>query len=361
MKTALRASILAVAGLVLFRPAAVCGQELFVVTATSRAGSAGLEPQEGAPLDLTAGRSITPGVIRVGEDARLMLFEPSGVVVVVLGPATLEVRRDELTSGVQVELRNGKAMFAAARPADEGAPLVLLAQAAADPRTDVEVPIENGHTAVAKSERGLTIAYATHEPGRSIAPRLNGSPVSLPSGQLMTIAANASPEIAPVGDWAAKQGFAVVWGRELGVASAQAARREVEDKLFGNITAWDRYAGGTYVATRLYERTFNPEIRQTVQSITTPTSTSTRGGTVQTTGFPGANAVPVISPAASSVQDPRSVGAGVTAIGLNTRAAELLASSGSQGLGFQGLRSLAIPGIREGLRTAGPAGLGAQP
>ncbi len=359
MRILTRASWLILAGLLGTARPDAHAQELFFVTGTSRPGAAGLEPPGAAALDLVMGRSVIPGLVRVGEGAQLMLFESTGVVAVVLGPATLGMDRDEFTAGVRMELRGGRLLLASARGAGEGTPIVVLSQAAADPRIDVELPVEPGHTFVMRDDRGVAVGYVAEVPGGSIAPRVNRHPIGLASGQLMTVVADASPEITPLGDWVTQQGFGAVWGHDLGIASAQFARPDVEMKLFHNITAWDRYAAAGYVGARLHARGFNPEIRQTVQTITMPMTTGGRGAVIRTEPFPGANAVPVVSPAAASVQDPRNVGQGVTAIQLNSRAAQLLQASGSQGLGFQGLQRLAVPGFSQGVRTPGPAGLGA--
>ena len=142
--------------------------------------------------------------------------------------------------------------------------------------------------------------------------------------------------------------------------SRRESRRDVEANLFHNIIAWDRYAGAGHVVPRLEPPRFNPEIRTTIQTVTTPSRPTTRSQSVQTTPFPGANSVPTASPAAASVQNLQNVGQGVTAILLNNNAAALLLATGSRGLGFGGPAQLSIPGFSGGVRTIGPAGLGAQ-
>jgi len=94
--------------------------------------------------------------------------------------------------------------------------------------------------------------------------------------------------------------------------------------------------------------------------VTVSQSTAAAAGAVQTQPFNAANEVPLLSPAAASVQNARGIGAGISALGLNNNAALLLRQTGSRGLGFRGLEQLAIPGLSPGGRTIGPAGLGAK-
>jgi hypothetical protein len=206
------------------------------------------------------------------------------------------------------------------------------------------------------------LAYLGDGAAAALAVRANDAPVSLPPGQLLTLDAAGQPQVGPVGDWIAQQGLGQSWGRMLGVASALAARPDVDISLYRNIIAWDRYAGASYVSMRMPEYRFSPEIRQVVQTVTVISQPVTAGGAVRTVPFNAANEVPALSPAAASVQNIRDIGEGVTAVLLNLQASALLQATGSQGLGFRGLQQLAIAGFLDtGIRSIGPAGLGANP
>jgi hypothetical protein len=354
-RRSLRMAILA--GGLLAGAAVTTAQDTLSVTGVSRRGAAVLEPTGGEAIPLTPGRAIAPGTLKVEADARLMLFEPSGTVLIVLGPAEAAVARDEIGGGTQLELLRGRIVVVAGT---ETRGLTLFAQLADAARTDVEWAPAPGHVYAERSGAQIKVAYVPEGTGGELELQVAGSPVRLGAGQALVVADGESRTEA-LGDWLSQQGFTQAWGRELGVASAQVARAEVEARLFDNVITWDRYAGATYVVQRLREQRFNLEIRATVQAVTTANRSSQRGGEVQTAPFPGANAVPVISPAAASVQDPHSVGQNLTAIQLNNSAARLLEATGSRGLGFQGLRLLAVPGVTStGTRTIGPAGLGAQ-
>ncbi len=346
-----------VTGILLAGAGAAVAQELLSVTGVSRRGAALFEPESGEAVLLLPGRAIAPGSIKVEADAQLMLFEPAGTVLVAIGPAQLAIARDEIGGGVQIELKRGRVAVATD---DAGRGVTLFAQLTDAAKTEVELTPAPGHVYVQRSGERVRIAYAPEGEGSSLDVRVNGNPVNLAAGQALVVA-DGGPQQEVLGDWLGQEGFTQPWGRELGVASAQAARAEVEAKLFDNVITWDRYAGATYVVQRLREQRFNLEIRATVQAVTTANRSSQRGGEVQTAPFPGANAVPVISPAAASVQDPHNVGQNLTAIQLNSNAARLLEATGSRGLGFQGLRLLSVPGVTStGTRTIGPAGLGAQ-
>lgn len=339
----------------------VCAQDSFTVTGYSHPGVATLDKGDGTPQDLAVGRSVTTGTVRVADGAQLMLFESSGVTVVILGPAVVIVTQDEIRNQTQLELREGRVITASARQDGEGRAMALTAHLSEQPRTVVEAPIEPGYLFAARTREGLTLAYVGEPAGAELPIRINDVATSLPADQLLTVNAQGQPQTGPLGHWLTEAGFRQAWGRTLGVASAREARADVETNLFHNIIAWDRYAGAAYVSVRLRETPFNLEIRQNIETTTTISRPSTRGAIQQTQPFAGANSVPVVSPAAASVQNIADIGQGVTAIHLNANAAALLEANGSQGLGFRGLRLLAISAFSSsGTRTVGPAGLGGQ-
>lgn len=337
-------------------------QELFTVTGHSHPGVATLDTGTGPPRDLAVGRSVTAGTLHVVDGAQVMLFEGSGVAVVILGPATLVLTRDEIRHAIQLELRDGRVIVASARKEGEGAAVVLTARLAEPPRATVEVAVGPGYVFAARTGDQISVACAGETATAACGVRINDAAKPLAADQLLSVDATGQPQVGPLGDWLAQQGFEQAWGRTLGVASAREARTDVETNLFQNIIAWDRYAGAAYVSVRLREAPFNLEIRQNVETTTTLTRPSTRAAILLAQPFAGANSVPVVSPASASVQNISGIGQGVTAIQLNADAAVLLERTGSQGLGFRGLRYLAIPAFTTtGARTVGPAGLGGQP
>jgi len=331
-------------------------QELFTVTGAFPSGSATWQAPGAEPRALTVGALLAPGTVRLGDGGQLMLLETSGVVAVVLGPAVIELARDELTGGVQVNVQSGKLMLASARRPGEGRVISVTSPAPPGGTLSVEFSVMPGRTYLATDDRAVNITCVLDDPGGVLGVRVNAAAVPLASGQLVTVARDGTYRLQPAGDWRAQQGFDRSWGRDIGVASAQVSRRDVETSLFNNIISWDRYAGAAGVVPRLAGQQFNPEIRQTVQTVSGVSRTGTRAAPVGTQPFAAANEVPLISPAALSVQN---ITTGVTALQLNQRASTLLQSTGSRGLGFRGLLQLAIPGISGGQRTAGPAGLAA--
>ena len=356
MTAAKRISPLVLVALVLGGAQRAGAQELFSVTGVSRAGGATLEVEGAAALPLSTGRALTPGTIHVLDGTQLMLFEPSGVVMGIIGPATVVAARDDLTGGIQLNLEGGRVVVASARRMGEGRVITLTARPSAAGQVNVELSVSPGYTYVLAGDKGVGVAYVADAPDSALGVRVNAASVELPTNQLLMVDSSGAHRLAPLGDWLTQNGFARAWGRELGVASAQVSRRDVESGLFNNIISWDRYASATTVSERLREQAFNPEIRQTAQLVAFTSRPSTRAAPAQTEPFAAANAVPLISPAALSVQ---TIGQGVTALQLNQSAANLLTATGSQGLGFRGLLQLAVPGISGGQRTIGPAGLAA--
>ncbi len=355
MKTTTRARLLAVGGLLAAAAASTHAQALFQVTGQSRTGGAVLDADDGTRT-IATGDEVTPGTLNVDAAAQLMLLAENGVVVVLLGPASLVLRGDELGGGRRAELRQGMALCVATDDAAAGPPIVFAATAPGG--VTVECRVSPGRIYFAIDTAAVAVGYAG--PAASLAVNVAGTSRTVASGQYLRVTAGAEAEQQSLGPWMAAEGFDAAWGRNLGVESARAARVVVERNLFDNIIEWDRYAGSGYVGARLREWRFNPEIRQTVESISAPARLTGRGAQQLTVPFAGANSVPLFSPAAAAVQNIRNVGAGVTAAVLNSNAATVLERTGSQGLGFRGLQQLAVPGTTAGTRTVGPAGLGAR-
>jgi len=356
MNKSVSSGVVVLIGMVLLAPCGGSAQELLTVTGVFPSGAATWQVPGAEPRVLNVGALLAPGTVRLAEGGQLMLLETSGVVAVVLGPAVLDLARDELTGGIQLNLQSGKLMLTSARRPGEGRVISVTSPAPPGGPLSVEFSVVPGRIHVVTDDRVVGVACALDDPAGTLGARVSAAAVPLGSGQLLTVAQDGTHRLQPAGDWRAQHGFDQSWGRDIGVASAQASRRDVESSLFNNIISWDRYAGAAGVVPRLAGQQFNPEIRQTVQTVSGVSRTGTRAGPVGTQPFAAANEVPLISPAALSVQN---IAQGVTALQLNQRASGLLESTGSRGLGFRGLLQLVIPGFSGGQRTAGPAGLAA--
>lgn len=339
-------------------PAGLLAQDLFSVTGLSRGGAATWAAADGVAGELAVGQPVGPGRLAVAPDAQVMLYEPSGAVLVVLGPADLTVERDAVQDEILLQLRAGRLACASDRPAGSGRALLLSVVLTEQPPLDVEFLVGPGQTFVVSDSQRVAVGYLGDPAAGGLAVSVGSSSLALTTGQLLAVERTGQSQVASLGDWLVEQGFDRAWGRDLGVRSAQVARHDVESNLFQTIISWDRYAGAAYVAAQIRPAPPSFEIRQTVQTVTTLARPTGRGGAVQTEPTAGANEVPVLSPAAASVQNLREVGGGVTAIELNRNASALLSATGSQGLGFRGLRLLAIPGSQGGIPTVGPPGLG---
>ena len=336
-------------------------QDALYVTGVSQPGAAWVDEDDGSRFGLgTRGADVgevTEGIIGVASDNQLMLLTDSGQVVIVLGPAKVEYRPTQDQS--RLIIHDGKLIATASWPNSDTNPLLVMTPANQDGKRIAEAVIGPGYSFFQHVGNRLSIAFLADDnlPG-SMALKINGSAGSIPSGDMITIS-GAALQTESAALWLTNEQFNQSWGINLGVASAQTARPALEATLFANITEWDIYGGAKYVTSRLEAGRYRPEIRQVVSTVSTPqrTATNTKGAP-ETTGFPAANEVPVLSPAALSVVNPTE---NVTAIQLNIQARGLLTITGSRGLGFRGLSQLAISGLYNGGNpTVGPAGLGAQ-
>ncbi len=337
------------------------GQDAMYVTGVSQPGAAWIDEDDGTRFALgTRGDDVgevIEGTIGIASGHQLMLLTDSGQVVIALGPAKFQYRPTQDQS--RLILQDGKLIVTASWPEPDTTPLVVMTPARQDGKRTIEAVIGPGYSYFQRSGNRLGVAYLSDGslPG-SMALKINGKASSIPSGDMITVA-GAALQTESAAQWLANEQFNESWGVNLGVASAQTARPGLEATLFANITSWDIYGGAKYVTSRLEAGRYRPEIRQVVSTVSSPqrTATGTKGAP-KTTGFPAANEVPVLSPAALSVVNPTE---NVTAIQLNTQARGLLTVTGSRGLGFRGLSQLAISGLYNGgTPTVGPAGLGAQ-
>jgi hypothetical protein len=359
-KLQLLALTMLVATLLLTDAPNASAQDALAVTGVSARGSAWLEDAQGKREVLgTRGAEtgeIREGIVQVASEHQLMLLSESGVVVIVLGPARLAcgLADDQLL----LMLEGGKLIVIAGWPTDDVRPPVIMTPAGQDAVRAIEAIASPGFSYFYRSGDQARVAFRSGGvlPG-AMALTARGQAHSLKDGEMLTIEGPAM-RVEPAADWLASEGFDAPWDITLGVASAQAARPGLESALFVNITSWDYYGGKEYVTSRLEAGRFRPEIRQVVSQVTTPQRVaSTTSGVPEPTGFPAANEVPLLSPAALSVVNPTE---NVTAIQLNVQARGLLTQTGSRGLGFRGLSQLAIPGLfGAGTPTVGPAGLGA--
>ncbi|MBU0616933.1 MAG: hypothetical protein KKI02_04390 [Planctomycetes bacterium] len=356
----LTAEIVLVAMLMIAGASSALAQDLLHVTGVSAPGAAWSEDVQGTREVLgtrgTEMGEIQEGVVQVTSGHQLMLLSDSGVVVIVLGPARLSCGLAD--EQMLIILADGKLIVIAAWPKVDAAPLVVMTPAGQDGVRAVEAVASPGYSYFFSGNGLVRVAFRSEGalPGAT-ALTARGQARSIKNGELLTVEGPAI-RVEPAADWLASEQFDTPWGINLGVASAQAARPALESDLFVNITSWDFYGGKEYVTSRLEAGRFRPEIRQVVTTVTTPQRVaSAAGGVREASGFPAANEVPLLSPAALSVVNPTE---NVTAIQLNIQARGLLTQTGSRGLGFRGLSQLAIPGLfGAGTPTVGPAGLGA--
>jgi hypothetical protein len=336
-------------------------QDVLRVTGVSASGAVWMEDVRGerqvlGTRDAEAGE-IREGVVQVTSGHQLMLLSDSGAVVIVLGPARLACGLAD--EQMLVVLDDGKLIVIAAWPEADTKPLVVMTPAGQDGVRAVEAVASPGYSYFHSSGSRVRVAFrsAGDLPG-AMALTARGQAHSIKNGEMLTVE-GPSIYVGAAAEWLASEQFDTPWGVNLGVASAQAARPALESDLFLNITSWDYYGGKKYVTSRLEAGRFRPEIRQVVTQVTTPQRVaSATSGVPEPTGFPAANEVPLLSPAALSVVNPTE---NVTAIQLNIQARGLLTQTGSRGLGFRGLSQLAIPGLfGAGTPTVGPAGLGAE-
>jgi hypothetical protein len=311
---------------------------------------------------------LIAGHLEVADGARLMAYTTSGIAVVIVGPAAVEVGASAAAEGLPtLELTSGRIMYRA-EPRSQGARAPLAAVLASKaPRVAVEVLIGPGMLCLARTADRAEVALL----GDAATPRTQarvagGAAIALEANQLLTADAAGTPNVAPLpAGWPAERGFDPVaarrLGQSLGVASARESRGGVADRLFMNIILWDRFAAAEHVVPKLQEGRFNPEVRQSMQLALAGKGPTARTEAPKPEPINAANEVPLLSPAAARVQSLRDVGEGVAAIRLNSQAAGLLQQTSSQGLGFRGPRLLAVPGFASGeSRTVGPSGLGAR-
>lgn len=337
---------------------AVCAaQDPVFVTGISQPGAARLTTPDGDSRRLSAARGtqgrFALGTVDVRAGAELMLFTDSGVTVIAFGGARVNVSETD--------------DFGAAFALEQGA-LLIITPAELNfepgPRFHFDKPDSAslvpppGRTLLIRDAGSVSVGFLSDVlPDQSVDVEIEGARANLIGGTLARFADGAVQRADWDGSVPSERSAARI-GQDLGVNGAQSSAARLQNALFTEIIYWDQFAEKDYVAARIVSGRFSPEIRQVTTSVTQPIRRTTppaadRGDAV----IRGANSVPPLSPAALSVIN---IQAGVTAIDLNNRAAGLLTATGSQGLGFGGLRQLAIPGfLAPGLRSIGPAGLGA--
>lgn len=332
----------------------VLGQVGPVVTGLSDLHAATITVADAEPEQLVLMMAVGDARLDVVDGQQVMLYSAAGdVVVVVLGPAQLAVRVAD--DRVDLELIAGRLMTISPTAQDAQTVHVVTPAAAEGPRA-VQCPVGAGRTFLTRVGRQVELGYLAPE-GQpdTLNVTANGKPATVPSGQRLTVVDDAV-RTEPLAPWLTENRFdALNWGRQLGVSTARIKRRQLEERLFQDVIDWDREAQAETVIAYLEVEQFRPEIRQVTVAVAARVSAVAGAGALpQAPPFAAANEVPPLSPAAISV-------GGITALDLNAFARELLTRTGSRGLGFNGLRQLAIPGFGlTGVRTIGPAGLGAQ-
>jgi len=308
-------------------------------------------------LERTAAPIPHGAIHLIGPDSRLMATDSAGHVVIVAGPALFELHpvTSAGSAAASFRLRDGSFQFHTAdAPADPSGQVDVIVEGLRPGSDEPYFAIElaRGQVYVQRTADGFQAAYASSA-GGTLAVAGLGAP--LRAGELATWDA-AGGRVAPGEDWI-RQNVNTALGAQLCEATALAQRQPTARGLFNQIIEWDQY-GRPEVVTQISTTRFAPEFRAvsfSVGSVIRPISGT--GARQVTAPFFGANEVPPLSPAALAVAN---IVDGQTAIDLNRDARALLTQTGSQGLGFGGLRQLAIPGIFGGIRTLGPAGLGVE-
>jgi hypothetical protein len=224
----------------------------------------------------------------------------------------------------------------------------------------VEGPIGVGSTYYSRTgPQQADVVYLAEQGTAPLRLRVTGDrDEELQPGSRLAIRAGA-PKFEPPESWLSENAAGI--DRQLGVTAAGIGRgrRDIHDSLFRNVISWDRTGQYPEVIARIPFKPPPPEVREVEATVRAQVRTTTgRGGPPAPPRIPLANEMPPLSPAAGSV-------AGIVpALENNRRAEDLLLRTGSRGLGFNGPRLLALPPFINrpaGVRTFGPAGLGARP
>lgn len=347
-------------------PTEFAGEPQFLTTTISgRAALEGVDAASGAHATAPLGRSGTIGVdstvavtrgsaggelLAIGiadktNDVTLFLSAPMGGEA--FAQASFGFISDESGDLLKITLNRGFLSLTSLSDAPAG-----LVIAAGDGRGFEGLKAAAGQVFVASNEGTVEVAYRGPA---SVEFRANGKNVTLKSGEMARIS-GAGVESASASTWI-DQNFSPAAVERLVLAGAKEDRDGVGRELFDDIVSWDRRASPQYVRGRIEATRFTPEQRQVNFSVSALNRVTTPPQALPTTvSFEGANEVPPVSPAALSVIN---IANNVTAIVLNREARQLLTQTGSIGLGFGGLRQLALPGLFGGVRSVGPSGLGA--
>lgn len=329
-------------------------QDLPLVTALSSARAAEWIGEDGQSIPLVAGLPLSAGRHRIAPDARIMLYSPgTSAALIMLGPAEFDVQ-STLDGSTEFQMLSGRLLVASAVPADETALHVVIPEAPGGAALASAYPAR-GWTYVAVAADETSIGFEQRDGGDGLLRVTVGAAEQEVSRGERLVLRDGDVQRTDLFPWAAEIGLAEKGvGSQIAIASARLTRETVEQRLFQRLVEWEYYGQPQQVSRRL-EAEFRPELRTTLTTTTTTLRTQPQLVS-RNTGLivPGANQVPVLSPAAISV-------GGVTAVELNTQANRLLTLQGSRGLGFLGLSQLSIPGQIGGRRTIGPPGLGVSP
>jgi hypothetical protein len=307
-----------------------------VVNASGEARISDEPARSNAPL---LDRSVS---LAAGDE--LMIYSPAGrAVLLARGPVRFKVYRD--ADRLAVELLSG-VLLATSGELQDDQPLHVLVRDAAGALL-VEAALAPGRTGFSREERLVTVGYESPaDPSAKMSLRFANERRELPAGQRWSLRDN----VAELGELTPYEVEAV--GLALGLSGARSERVQVEDGLFSSVIDWDKRSQAAAIRPVLRQVAFRAEVRQVAFAVSPVIAVAgTAGAPTSTLEFGGANRVPVLSPAASSV-------GGVSAVtSINQRAVGLLTSSGSRGLGFGGLSRLSVPAFQDGSRTTGPSGL----
>lgn len=330
--------------------------ELPDVTGVSN-GRVATQTVQGEEMAVGLGTVLDSGLLKVEDNQQIMLFcsasksgTPSGGMIVVLGPAEIDVQWEE--NRLTLVLQSGRLISSA--DGAQSDQLVFIKGATADSKRQFEMALGQGETYVSHTGDAIDIAFMSKS-GGSARVVINEVDRSVPAGKRLSLRADAVDE-SDAAAWL--QESAMDFDKlvhDLSIKSARSSRISVQTRLIDNVIAWDKYAQAENIEPEAEATKMEPEIRQVVAAVQNNVqNTTNRGGSPQTPSVQGANEVPSLSPAAVSV-------GGVTAVEVNNAsAANLLTRTQSRGLGFNGPAQLSTPGFLGGFRNVGPSGLGAQ-
>lgn len=288
---------------------------------------------ENADVDLGYNDStVDSQFVRVASGVRASIFmsQPDGILNII-GPAEFRMRQE--SNGAQLRLLSGAYELVAARP-NAGAALVLMA--GPENATTVITFNKRGSIYVVVNGGKVSVGYEG-DPGSAVDATFSGAaPLKIPSGQAAdsTSPGSAAAALNALVSGAGLTAFST--DSQLAVSYVNYKRADLNADVLRSIAEWER-ATTISIAKRLaQENAKRAEIRQNTVSVSTPQNpTLGTNSAFSSPPVPGANSVPIVSPAGSSLAG------GVSAVvDNNSRAQEGLSRNASRGLGSNGLSRL---------------------